>query len=109
MGQHEKRARTHEGHEGLLELNDKLENRAGGDLCIQLYNATADEQLADTDVIVSVDGLRRTFTAGGILRLKPGESLTLPTRVFHKFWAEGSRVMMGEVSMINDDQNDNCF
>jgi D-lyxose ketol-isomerase len=74
-----------------------------------LYNATPDEQLADNDVTVSIDGVRRTLPAGGVVRLAPGESITLPTKSFHKFWAEGSRVLMGEVSMINDDKIDNCF
>jgi D-lyxose ketol-isomerase len=84
-------------------------NRGGGTLVIQLYNATKDEKLADTDVLVSIDGVRRKLQAGDKVKLQPGESITLPTRTFHKFWAEGSRVMMGEVSMINDDKIDNCF
>ena len=39
-------------------------NRGGGDLLIQLYNATADEQLDEkNEVLVSVDGSRRTLAA----------------------------------------------
>lgn len=84
-------------------------NRGGGDLMVQLYNATDDDHLADTDVIVSTDGTRRVVKAGGVVRLTPGESITLPTRCYHKFWGEGGRVLVGEVSVVNDDRADNRF
>lgn len=84
-------------------------NRGGGDLLIQLYNASKDEQLdTKTVVSVSVDGLRRTLEPGGTVRLIPGESITLEPRCYHKFWGQGS-VLVGEVSMVNDDQRDNRF
>ena len=84
-------------------------NRGGGTLMIQLYNATEDEEMADTDVVVSTDGERRVVAAGGVIRLGPGESITLPPRGYHKFWAEGGRVLAGEVSLVNDDHTDNRF
>ncbi len=84
-------------------------NRGGGDLVIQLYNATADEQLADTPVTVSVDGELRTVPAGGKIVLTPGESITLVDHCYHQFWAERGRVLAGEVSLVNDDARDNRF
>jgi len=84
-------------------------NRGGGELMIQLYNSTADDSLADTDVTVSVDGVERVVSAGGCVVLTPGESIALPTRCYHKFWAVGSYVLVGEVSMVNDDDLDNRF
>lgn len=84
-------------------------NRGGGNLVIQLYNATPDEGLADTDVTVSVDGVQRTVPAGGKVVLTPGESITLVDHCYHEFWAEGSRVLVGEVSLVNDDETDNRF
>jgi D-lyxose ketol-isomerase len=84
-------------------------NRGGGTLMIQLYNSTEDEQLADTDVVVSMDGLARTLKAGDIVELTPGESITLPTGLYHKFWATGARALVGEVSMVNNDDADNRF
>ncbi|MCS6773301.1 MAG: D-lyxose/D-mannose family sugar isomerase [Anaerolineae bacterium] len=85
-------------------------NRGGGELLVQVYNKTPDGDALDTsDVHLLCDGVRRTVPAGGIIRLRPGESVTLEPYCWHRFWAEGERVLTGEVSLVNDDQNDNCF
>ncbi len=85
-------------------------NRGGGDLVLQLYNGNEDgSRQEDTPVTVNVDGVNRTVPAGGLLRLKPGESITLAPYCYHAFWGEGSRVLVGEVSLVNDDNSDNCF
>jgi D-lyxose ketol-isomerase len=84
-------------------------NRGGGELLIQLYNATPDEQLDNkNEVQVSLDGLRRSLKPGDTIRLTPGESISLKQRCYHKFWSQG-RTLIGEVSMVNDDQHDNRF
>ncbi len=86
-------------------------NRGGGNLIVEVYNATDDDALADTDVTVTLDGCVRTVPAGTKLRLLPGESITLPPRQYHAFWAERGhgKVLIGEVSMVNDDNTDNRF
>jgi D-lyxose ketol-isomerase len=84
-------------------------NRGGGKLMMQLYNATHDEQFADTGVTVSVDGVERVMRAGGTVALAPGESITLPDHLYHKFWAAEGPVLAGEVSLVNDDSADNRF
>lgn len=85
-------------------------NRGGGNLLIQLYNATPDEALdLHSPVLLAVDGLRRAFQPGEVLRLTPGESVSLPQRCYHQFWGEGQRVLVGEVSLVNDDARDNRF
>jgi D-lyxose ketol-isomerase len=84
-------------------------NRGGGKLVIQLYNATPDDKFADTEVVVSTDGVQRRIKAGGLLELSPGESVSLPGRLYHQFWGAGARVLVGEVSMVNDDHLDNRF
>lgn len=84
-------------------------NRGGGKLVIQLYNSTEDEGLAETEVTVSLDGVKRTVQAGDTLVLSPGESITLPAYCYHKFWGAESRVLVGEVSLVNDDNTDNRF
>lgn len=86
-------------------------NAGGGNLIIKLYNSTPDEKLADTDVVVSMDGVQYTFPAGTEVRLEPGQSVTLTPGLYHRFWGEEGKgtVIVREVSMCNDDANDNCF
>jgi D-lyxose ketol-isomerase len=84
-------------------------NRGGGKLIVQLYNSTPDEKLDTTDVVIMTDGLTRTLPAGGKLSLSPGESITIPQYSYHTFWAEDSRALVGEVSLVNDDTTDNRF
>lgn len=86
-------------------------NRGGGNLLIQLYNSTEDEKLADTDVHISMDGRNYKAPAGTIVRLAPGESITLFPGLYHKFWGEKGKgtVLVGEVSQVNDDHTDNRF
>ena len=66
-------------------------------------------KLADTPIIVSMDGVRHSLKAGETVLLSPGESITLPTGLYHEFWGVDRRVLVGEVSKVNDDANDNCF
>jgi len=84
-------------------------NRGGGNLVIQLYNSTNAGELADTDVVVSIDGMSRTVHAGETVILTPGESICLVPGLYHAFWGEESRVLVGEVSTVNDDETDNYF
>ena len=86
-------------------------NRGGGNLIVQLWNSTDDDQLAETPVTVSCDGIRRTVPGGGTLTLTPGESVCLPQRLYHQFWGDPSAgtVLVGEVNRVNDDRIDNHF
>ena len=78
---------------------------------IKLYNSTEDENLADTPVTVSMDGVKHTLAAGSVVRLEPGQSITLTPGLFHRFWGEEGKgtVLVAEVSMCNDDAADNRF
>jgi D-lyxose ketol-isomerase len=84
-------------------------NRGGGEFVTQIWMANANEDITDEDFTVVVDGIARTVASGEILRLKPGESVCFPSRCYHQFWAEGGPCLIGEVSMVNDDANDNRF
>ena len=86
-------------------------NRGGGNLVIRLWNATTTDELDDTPVTVSVDGVRKTIPAGETLTLHPGDSVCLPQRNYHSFWGEAGKgtVLVGEVSRVNDDRTDNRF
>lgn len=84
-------------------------NRGGGTLKVKLYAVSRDDELSDDDVVFSTDGVRRRAPAGHIVSLDPGESITLTPKLYHSFWAEGHRVLTGEVSSVNDDHIDNRF
>jgi len=86
-------------------------NRGGGELVIQLYGSTPDEALSDAPITVSVDGVERTVAAGGEITLAAGESICLKPGVYHRFFGRRGkgRVLVGEVSAVNDDHNDNRF
>ncbi len=86
-------------------------NRGGGILMVQLYNSTENKELADSSITISIDGELKNVETGTILELSPGDSITIPPKLFHKFWAkEGhGKVLIGEVSSVNDDQGDNYY
>lgn len=85
-------------------------NRGGGTLKIKVYNSNVDEELdKDNDVDISLDGVKHVFPAGSIVSLSPGESITLVPGCYHQFWGEGESVLVGEVSSVNDDEQDNRF
>ncbi len=84
-------------------------NRGGGTLAIQLFIATDEEKLdKEHDVQVSINSIPQTLAPGETIYLEPGESITLEPYCYHQFWGEG-RVLVGEVSLVNDDQSDNRF
>jgi len=86
-------------------------NRGGGTLMVQIYKATKNDKLSNALVHVFLDGIKKTFEAGSIIELEPGDSITLTSEIYHKFWAkEGfGKVLVGEVSSVNDDRVDNKF
>lgn len=86
-------------------------NRGGGNLVIELYGATESEELSDKPLTVKVDGIGRTAEPGGTVVLTPGESICLEPRMYHRFYGEEGKgkVLVGEVSSVNDDTSDNRF
>ena len=86
-------------------------NRGGGNLLIQVYNANKDEQFDTTDVTIYSDGREYVVPAGTKIKLTPGESITIYPNLYHDFSVEDGTgvVLIGEVSMCNDDTNDNRF
>lgn len=86
-------------------------NRGGGTVLIHVYNRTEEDELADTDVKVIKDGHEFVVPAGTAVRLEPGESITIYPYLYHDFDVEpgSGDIMLGEVSMCNDDNTDNRF
>jgi D-lyxose ketol-isomerase len=85
-------------------------NRGGGRLVLELFMPDERGEIdGRAEVSVPVDGIERRLPAGGLLKLDPGESVTLLPGVWHAFWGEGGDVLIGEVSTVNDDLRDNWF
>jgi hypothetical protein len=86
-------------------------NRGGGNLMMQLYVSDENEEYSQEEFEVKMDGVTRRCKPGEVLRLTPGESITLYPGLYHKFYGESGkgRVLVGEVSAVNDDHTDNRF
>ena len=58
-----------------------------------------------------MDGVKVQGLPGGTVTLGPGDSITLPTRLYHKFWGRKGKgkILVGEVSRVNNDYVDNHF
>ena len=76
-----------------------------------VFNGDENKHKLDTDVTVYKDGKKEVVPAGTKARLTPGESITIMPYMYHDFIVPetGGAVLLGEVSMCNDDENDNCF
>ena len=97
-------------HFHRIKMEDII-NRGGGNLVIELYNSGKDGDFTDLPVIFRTDGILRSIDAGGIIVLTPGESICLEQGVYHRFYGEKGKgkVLVGEVSAVNDDTSDNRF
>ncbi|KQT88004.1 D-lyxose/D-mannose family sugar isomerase [Aurantimonas sp. Leaf443] len=96
-------------HRHVVKAEDII-NRGGATLALELFESAPDGSIDEgAPVRVQVDGVTRTLAAGGILKLMPGESVTLLPGNWHAFWGEGGDVLIGEVSTVNDDLTDNIF
>ncbi len=87
-------------------------NRGGGVLVMQLYCRDENEGLDKTrEVEIVRDGEKLHLPAGSILELEPGQSVTYTQGLYHAFWGKPGYgpVIIGEVSMCNDDNTDNRF
>lgn len=86
-------------------------NRGGGKLVFELYLSTDAEGLAEYPFTITRDGVCLQVEPGVPVILDPGESLTIDSRVYHRFYALKGHgpVLCGEVSLVNDDARDNHF
>lgn len=97
-------------HYHVAKMEDII-NRGGNDVYITVYNGAPDGKMLDTDVVVCSDGKKQVVPAGTRVRLQPGQSITITPYMYHDFITPktGGAVLLGEVSMCNDDENDNFF
>lgn len=86
-------------------------NRGGGNLVMELWKSTSDEQISNEPFTVKTDGVLRRLLPGDKIILTPGESICLVQGLYHRFYGEAGKgkVLVGEVSAVNDDYTDNRF
>ena len=91
--------------------SEDIINRGGGTLLIKVYNDDGKGGLADSDVLINPDGRSYYVKAGSLVKLLPGESITIWPHQYHEFHVEpgSGSVLIGEVSQCNDDNIDNRF
>ena len=86
-------------------------NRIGGNLVLELYMSNDQLDLLNEPFSVSIDGTRKNCQPSEKVVLTPGESICLEPYLCHKFYGEDGKgtVIVGEVSSVNDDNQDNFF
>lgn len=87
-------------------------NRGNGIMEIELFNSKADGSMDyDSPVHVFMDSIEYTLQPGEIVEVLPGNSITLTPGLFHRFGCKkgAGKLVVGEVSKINDDNDDNVF
>ena len=97
-------------HFHWLKMEDII-NRGGGNLILELYLSDEKEAFSSRPFEVKIDGRKTIVKPGEGIRLTPGQSICLEPYVYHRFYGEkeAGTVLVGEVSMVNDDTTDNRF
>jgi D-lyxose ketol-isomerase len=88
---------------------EDLINRGGGDLVIELWKSDKNGELLSEELTLQMDGVTRTIAGGDMITLTPGESLTLEPFVYHRFWAEKETALVGIISKVNNDADENRY
>lgn len=87
-------------------------NRGGGNLVMELFCSTPTEEVDEDSIVeVKINSIVRKYRPGEKVFLYPGESICLTRRLYHRFYGEQGKgkVLVGEVSAVNNDYTDNKF
>jgi D-lyxose ketol-isomerase len=80
-----------------------------GRLAIELWKGHPERTTKGEVFSLPRNGVKVDIHSGETLILEAGERVTIPAGVYHAFWPESREAIIGEVSMANDDANDNFF
>lgn len=87
-------------------------NLGGGNLQIKIFNVSENERLdEESPVKIFRNGMGMNCEPGTTITLQPGERVRLDPIHFHEFWGQPGqgKVLVEEVSSVNDDRTDNIF
>lgn len=96
-------------HRHVTKTEDVV-NRGKGTFIMRLFHALDNGNLDEERAIqLQVDGQSRELAPGEAIALRPGEGLTIEPGIYHEFTASGKDTVASEISLANDDANDNFF
>ncbi len=93
-------------HRHMVKLEDII-NRGGGDLMLEFRQPGGISE----PIRLRRDGILLQLKSDESLCLAPGQSVTIPRGLYHRFHAQPGTGMVlgGEISQVNDDGTDNHF
>jgi D-lyxose ketol-isomerase len=95
-------------HSHYVKTEDII-NRGGGRFTINLMAGDLKGKPRKGPAQVLIDEEPVVFEGTTTVHLDPGQSIVLEPGVYHELKAEDKPVMLGEVSLVNDDLKDNIF
>jgi hypothetical protein len=95
-------------HSHYVKTEDII-NRGGGRLRINLMAGDLKGKPRKGEAQVLIDEEPFVFEGTSTVHLEPGQSIVLEPGIYHELKAEDQPVMLGEVSLVNDDLKDNIF
>ena len=88
---------------------EDLVNRGGGTLVLKCFKLDTNGTKLKEPFNISIDGKRTLIAPEECIRLSPGESILVEPGVYHSFWAERGKTLVGEVSDYEDYNDDTFF
>jgi len=87
-------------------------NLGGGNLQIKIYYVGEAGQIDESSLVkIFCNETWESYNPGTVITLNPGERVRLDPDHYHQFWGQPGKgkVLVEEVSSVNDDQTDNFF
>jgi D-lyxose ketol-isomerase len=95
-------------HSHYVKTEDII-NRGGGRFTINLMHGDLRGNPRKGPAQVLIDEEPVVFEERATVHLDPGQSIVLEPGIYHELRADDGSVMLGEVSLVNDDLKDNIF
>ncbi len=87
-------------------------NLGGGNVKIKVYNVGEASKVDESSLVkIFRNESWESYKPGTVITLEPGERVRLDPHHYHQFWGQPGKgkILVEEVSSVNDDQIDNFF
>jgi len=88
-------------HQHGRKLEDII-NRGGGTFVFKCFKRDAEGNILKDPFSIAIDGRRVMINPEERVELQPGESVFFEPGVYHTFWAENGKTLVGEVADYED-------